>query len=77
MTEQKIKVRALLCPHCGHIDDLVPHPKTGASRRCPCPHDEVTSRQRRIEVDMRHRAAVARAAERDRWTRWRAQQEAS
>lgn len=62
--------RAWICHHCGNVDDLVPHPKSGASRRCPCPHDEVTARQRQIAVDIAHRAAVARARERARWQAW-------
>jgi len=53
--------RAWICPHCGNVDDLEVDPFTGASRRCPCPHDEVTERTRRRAVATRHRHAVARA----------------
>lgn len=69
MTEEKIKVKALICPHCGNLDDLVPDPHTGESRRCPCPHDEVTLHQRERDVQIRHRAAVSRARERIYWAR--------
>lgn len=71
MTEGKILAEAVICPNCDHVDDLVPHPKTGASRRCPCPHDEVTVHQRQREVELRHREAVARARQTLRWARMR------
>lgn len=57
----KIMVTAMICPHCGHVDDLVPHPGTGQSQRCPCPHDEVTAKARARDVADRHAVAVLRA----------------
>ena len=60
----KIMVRAMLCPRCDHVDDLVPDPRTGMSRRCPCPHDGVTYHGRLREVERRHRQAVALARQR-------------
>lgn len=66
----KLLVEVLICPHCNHIDDLAPHPRTGESQRCPCPHDEVTAQIRAHDVQRRHRAAVARARERQRWAAW-------
>ena len=66
MTDEKIKVKALICGHCGNVDDLVPHPKTGKSRRCPCPHDEFTVQARARDVARRHTVALARTQTRRR-----------
>lgn len=57
----RIMVKAMICPRCDHIDDLLPHPRTGLSQRCPCPHDEFTAKARARDVAARHEVAVRRA----------------
>jgi hypothetical protein len=65
----KLLVEAMICPRCDHIDDLLPDPGSGASRRCPCPHDELTAQMRVHQAADQHAVAVARAARTERTRR--------
>lgn len=52
---------ARICWWCGQLDDLRPHPRTGAPQRCPCNANTVTP----FDVEVRHRKAVRAARARD------------
>lgn len=66
MNEYPILVAALICEHCGFVDDLVPDVHTGQSRRCPCPHHPDDARERSERADKRLREARALAQLRER-----------